>query len=64
MSYMKLISAPQNICLHFSFQELDLSAEAYIVFDGAKEEEWTRAIAESLGSGYQKVWSKAIVELV
>jgi hypothetical protein len=46
---------PQIICSHRSFQELDLSAEAYIVFDGAKEEEWTRAIAESLGSGYQKV---------
>lgn len=46
------------------FQELDLSAEAYIVFDGAKEEEWTRAIAESLGSGYQKVTSKQLVGLL
>ncbi|KAF9586194.1 Type II inositol 1,4,5-trisphosphate 5-phosphatase [Lunasporangiospora selenospora] len=46
------------------FQELDLSAEAYIVFDGSKEEEWTRAIAESLGSGYQKIMSKQLVGLL
>ncbi|KAG0302421.1 hypothetical protein BGZ98_007510 [Dissophora globulifera] len=46
------------------FQELDLSAEAYIVFDGSKEEEWTRGIAESLGSGYQKVMSKQLVGLL
>ncbi|KAF9119900.1 hypothetical protein BGW39_011838 [Mortierella sp. 14UC] len=46
------------------FQELDLSPEAYIVFDGSKEEEWTRAIAESLGSGYQKVMSKQLIGLL
>lgn len=47
-----------------SFQELDLSAEAYIVLDGSKEEEWTRAISESLGSGYQKVVSKQLIGLL
>ncbi|KAF9105739.1 hypothetical protein BGX29_011522 [Mortierella sp. GBA35] len=46
------------------FQELDLSAEAYIVFDGSKEEEWNRAIAESLGNGYRKVMSKQLVGLL
>ncbi|KAG0338106.1 hypothetical protein BG000_004551 [Podila horticola] len=46
------------------FQELDLSAEAYIVLDGSKEEEWTRAISESLGSGYQKVVSKQLIGLL
>ncbi|KAF9191341.1 hypothetical protein BGZ50_009459 [Haplosporangium sp. Z 11] len=46
------------------FQELDLSAEAYIVLDGSKEEEWTRAIAESLGSDYQKVASKQLIGLL
>ncbi|KAF9386550.1 hypothetical protein CPC16_007480 [Podila verticillata] len=46
------------------FQELDLSAEAYIVLDGSKEEEWTRAISESLGSGYQKVASKQLIGLL
>ncbi|KAG0082917.1 hypothetical protein BGZ92_011245, partial [Podila epicladia] len=46
------------------FQELDLSPEAYIVLDGSKEEEWTRAISESLGSGYQKVVSKQLIGLL
>ncbi|KAF9351436.1 hypothetical protein BGX26_010562 [Mortierella sp. AD094] len=46
------------------FQELDLSAEAYIVLDGSKEEEWTRAIGECLGNGYQKVMSKQLVGLL
>ncbi|KAI8596049.1 Endonuclease/exonuclease/phosphatase [Dissophora ornata] len=46
------------------FQELDLSAEAYIVLDSSKEEEWTRAIAVSLGGGYQKVMSKQLVGLL
>ncbi|ORZ23834.1 Endonuclease/exonuclease/phosphatase [Lobosporangium transversale] len=46
------------------FQELDLSAEAYIVLDGSREEEWMRAIANSLGSGYQKVVSKQLVGLL
>ena len=50
--------------LDYSFQELDLSAEAYIVFDGSKEEEWTRAIADSLGSGYKKIMSKQLVGLL
>ncbi|GJJ76969.1 inositol polyphosphate 5-phosphatase INPP5B/F [Entomortierella parvispora] len=45
------------------FQELDLSAEAYIVFDGSKEEEWTRAIADSLGTNYKRVMSKQLVGL-
>ncbi|KAF9109704.1 hypothetical protein BGX27_007295 [Mortierella sp. AM989] len=44
--------------------ELDLSAEAYIVLDGSKEIEWTRAIAECLGSSYQKVMSKQLVGLL
>jgi hypothetical protein len=38
-----------------SFQEFDLSAEAYIVLDSTKEEEWTRAIDTCLGDGYEKV---------
>ncbi|KAG0354023.1 hypothetical protein BG005_006792 [Podila minutissima] len=46
------------------FQELDLSPEAYIVLDGSKEEEWTRAISESLGSGYHKVVSKQLIGLL
>ncbi|KAI1316951.1 hypothetical protein EDD11_009195 [Mortierella claussenii] len=46
------------------FQELDLSAEAYIVLDGSKEEEWTRAIANCLGKGYQKVMSKQLIGLL
>ncbi|KAF9406552.1 hypothetical protein BGZ94_003065, partial [Podila epigama] len=46
------------------FQELDLSAEAYIVLDGSKEEEWARAISESLGSNYQKVVSKQLIGLL
>ncbi|KAF9970062.1 hypothetical protein BGZ73_007342, partial [Actinomortierella ambigua] len=47
-----------------SFQELDLSAEAYIVLDGSKEEEWTRCISNSLGDGYEKVVSKQLVGLL
>ncbi|KAG0249594.1 hypothetical protein DFQ27_009915, partial [Actinomortierella ambigua] len=46
------------------FQELDLSAEAYIVLDGSKEEEWTRCISNSLGDGYEKVVSKQLVGLL
>lgn len=47
-----------------SFQELDLSAEAYIVLDGSREEEWTKAIADSLGTNYKKVMSKQLVGLL
>ncbi|KAG0243878.1 hypothetical protein BGW41_001067 [Actinomortierella wolfii] len=45
------------------FQELDLSAEAYIVTDNSKEEEWTRCIANTLGDAYEKVVSKQLVGL-
>ncbi|KAF9352760.1 hypothetical protein BGX34_011996 [Mortierella sp. NVP85] len=47
-----------------SFQELDLRTEAYIVLDGAKEEEWTQVISESLGSNYHKIMSKQLVGLL
>ncbi|KAG0199274.1 hypothetical protein BGX28_007433 [Mortierella sp. GBA30] len=63
-SWLKVDCEQQPDIYVLCFQELDLSAEAYIVLDGSKEEEWTRAIAESLGSGYQKVMSKQLVGLL
>ncbi|KAF9432576.1 hypothetical protein BGZ76_010600 [Entomortierella beljakovae] len=45
------------------FQELDLRPEAYIVQDGSKEEEWTRAISDCLGNGYEKIASRQLVGL-
>ncbi|KAI7828526.1 Endonuclease/exonuclease/phosphatase [Gamsiella multidivaricata] len=63
-SWLKVEGEVQPDIYVLCFQELDLSAEAYIVLDGSKEEEWTRAIAESLGSGYQKVMSKQLIGLL
>ncbi|KAF9281496.1 hypothetical protein BGZ68_006616 [Mortierella alpina] len=63
-AWLKVEGEQQPEIYVLCFQELDLSAEAYIVLDGSKEEEWTRAIAESLGSGYQKVMSKQLVGLL
>ncbi|CAO3567765.1 unnamed protein product [Mortierella alpina] len=63
-AWLKVDGEQQPEIYVLCFQELDLSAEAYIVLDGSKEEEWTRAIAESLGKGYQKVMSKQLVGLL
>ncbi|KAF9567892.1 hypothetical protein EC968_003128 [Mortierella alpina] len=63
-AWLKVEGEQQPEIYVLCFQELDLSAEAYIVLDGSKEEEWTRAIAESLGAGYQKVMSKQLVGLL
>ena len=37
------------------FQELDLSTEAYILVDNAKEEEWSRGIEFAIKGKYVKV---------
>lgn len=37
------------------FQELDLSTEAYILVDTAREDEWSRGIEHALNDKYVKV---------
>ncbi|KAF9928423.1 hypothetical protein FBU30_002381 [Linnemannia zychae] len=63
-SWLKVEGEPQPDIYVLCFQELDLSPEAYIVFDGSKEEEWARAIADSLGTGYKKIVSKQLIGLL
>ncbi|KAJ3032744.1 Type II inositol 1,4,5-trisphosphate 5-phosphatase, partial [Rhizophlyctis rosea] len=46
------------------FQELDLSTEAYILVDNAKEEEWSRGIEFALKGKYVKVASKQLVGML
>ncbi|CAG8439804.1 7372_t:CDS:10 [Ambispora gerdemannii] len=49
------------------FQELDLSAEAFILNDNTREEDWTRAVARGLGdraTNYWKIVSKQLVGLL
>ena len=36
---------------HFSFQELDLSAEALVFNDSSREESWIKALEKSLPDG-------------
>ncbi|KAJ1653619.1 hypothetical protein IWQ61_006295 [Dispira simplex] len=53
--------------LVLGFQELDLRAEAYLVYDGQKEQIWCRAVEEGLGSRvdrYQKVVSKQLIGML
>ncbi|KAF9954163.1 hypothetical protein BGZ65_004210 [Modicella reniformis] len=63
-SWLKVEGDVQPDIYVICFQELDLSAEAYIVLDAAKEEEWTQVISESLGAGYHKIISKQLVGLL
>ncbi|CAG8520737.1 10374_t:CDS:10 [Paraglomus brasilianum] len=49
------------------FQELDLSPEAYLVYDGTKEIEWTHAILLGLGekaNKYYKLVSKQLIGIL
>ncbi|KAG0244691.1 Endonuclease/exonuclease/phosphatase [Mortierella sp. GBAus27b] len=62
-SWLKVEGTQPDIYV-LCFQELDLSTEAYIITDAAKEEEWTQAINASLGKGYHKIMSKQLVGLL
>ncbi|CAG8454959.1 3089_t:CDS:10 [Ambispora leptoticha] len=44
------------------FQELDLSAEAFILNDSTREEDWTRAVARGLGDRASDYW-KVVYQL-
>ncbi|KAJ3286688.1 hypothetical protein HK104_008910 [Borealophlyctis nickersoniae] len=46
------------------FQELDLSTEAYILVDTAKEDEWSRGIEFALQNEYVKIASKQLVGML
>ncbi|KAJ1959159.1 hypothetical protein IWQ62_004724 [Dispira parvispora] len=53
--------------LVLGFQELDLRAEAYLMYDSQKEQIWCRAVEEGLGSRvdqYQKVVSKQLIGML
>ncbi|RIA92638.1 Endonuclease/exonuclease/phosphatase [Glomus cerebriforme] len=49
------------------FQELDLSVEAFIVYDNARELKWTDAVLQALGDkagNYWKIMSKQLVGIL
>ncbi|CAI2163166.1 13480_t:CDS:10 [Funneliformis geosporum] len=49
------------------FQELDLSVEAYLVYDGTRESNWTNAVLQALGdkaADYRKIMSKQLIGML
>ncbi|CAG8558669.1 3518_t:CDS:10 [Funneliformis caledonium] len=49
------------------FQELDLSVEAYLVYDGTRESNWTTAVLQALGDkadNYWKIMSKQLIGML
>jgi phosphatidylinositol-bisphosphatase len=47
-----------------ALQEMDLSTEAYIVYDDSKDLEWSTHVEKSLPPSYKKVGSKQLVGML